>query len=48
MEGILIRVLELLFLGWRWLYEPQVGFSTPCGAVSTRGIAVFVSGSSEL
>ena len=24
------------------------GFSTPCGAVSTRGIPVFVPGSSEL
>ena len=27
---------------WCRFYEPQVGVSTPCGAVSTRGITIFV------
>ena len=34
--------------GWRWLYEHQVGVSTPSGAVSTRETTVFVPGLSEL
>ena len=30
--------------GWHWVYELQVGVSTPCGAVSTRGTTIFVPG----
>ena len=37
MKGFLIRVWDLILPGWRWLYEPQVGVSTPRGTVSTRG-----------
>ena len=29
---------------WHWVYEPQVGVSTPCGAVSTRETTIFVPG----
>ena len=32
----------------RWLYEPQVGVSTPCGAALTRGTTMFVSSMLEL
>ena len=40
----LIRGWDFIFPGWRWLYEPQVGDSTPCGVVSTPGNAVFIPG----
>ena len=37
MEVFLIRGSDNIILpGWRWLYECQVGGSTPWGAVSTR------------
>ena len=39
---------DLILPGWRWFYKPRVGVSKPCGAVSTRGITVFVPGSSGL
>ena len=39
-EEFLIRGPDIILAGWRWLYEPQVGVSTPCGAVSTRWTAV--------
>ena len=57
MEGLMIRGWEPVVPGWRWLYSRApanqrstggVGVSTPCGAVSTRGITVFVPGLSEL
>ena len=48
MEGFLIGVWNLILTEWRWLYEPQVGVSTPCGAVSTRGNTVSVPGLLEL
>ena len=31
MEGFLIRGWDIIFPGWRWLYGPQVLFSTPWG-----------------
>ena len=31
-----------------WLYESQVGVSTPCGAVLTRGTTMFVSSTLKL
>ena len=37
MEGFMILGWDLILSGWRWLYESQVGVSTTCGAVSTRG-----------
>ena len=37
MEGFPIRRLGLILPEWRWLYEAQVRFFTPWGAVSTRG-----------
>ena len=37
MQAFLIRGKEFILTGWRWLYEPQVGVSTPWEAVSTRG-----------
>ena len=46
MDGFLIQEWNLP--GWRWLHEPQVGVSTPCGAVSTTGATVFVPGLLEL
>ena len=57
MEGSMIRVWEPILPGMRWLYvlaptnrrsAGGAGVSTPCGAVSTRGIAVFVPGLLEL
>ena len=47
MEGFLIRERGVILPGWRWLYVPQVGgfdavWGTPYGAVSARGITVFV------
>ena len=36
MEGLLIRGWHIILPGCRWRYEPQVGVSTPCGAVSTH------------
>ena len=44
----LIRGWDLVLLGWRWLYEPQIGGSTPCRALSTQGGTVFVPGLLEL
>ena len=35
---------NLIFTGWRGLYEPQLGGSTPSGAISTRGTTVFIPG----
>ena len=43
-----IRGWDVILPGWRWLYEPRVGVSTPCGAVSTRGYNVFTPGLLEL
>ena len=40
----LIRGWDLIPPGWRWLYEPQVGVYTPCGAVLIRRAKVFVPG----
>ena len=48
MEGFLIRGWHTFFPGWCWLYDPQVGVSTPCGPVSTRRTAVFVPDLLEL
>ena len=48
MEGFLLRGWDFILPGWRWLYEPQIGISTPCGAASTRGTAVFVPSLLEL
>ena len=57
MQGFLIRGWEPVVPGWRWLYfrapanqrtAGGVGVSTPCGAVSTRGITVFVPALSML
>ena len=57
MEGFLIREWDPVVPGWRWLdfrapanqrSADGVGVSTPCGAVSTRGITVFVPALSEL
>ena len=53
----MIRGWDSVVRGWRWLYSRAptnqqsaggVGVSTPCGAVSTRGITLFVPGLSEL
>ena len=48
MEGFLIWEWGLIFPGWRWLYEPQVGVSTPSGAVLTREVSVVILGLLEL
>ena len=48
MEGFLIWEWGLIFPGWRWLYEPQVGVSTPSGAVLTQEISVVILGLLEL
>ena len=57
MERFLIRGLQPVVPGWRWLYfraparqrsTGGVRVSTPCGAVSARGITVFVPGLSGL
>ena len=57
MERFLIRGWDHIVLGWHWLISRSqayqrsasgVGISTPCGAVPTRGITVFVPGLSEL
>ena len=57
MEGFVNRGYNLILTGWRWLYSRApanqrwadgVEVSTPYGAVSTRGITVFVPGLSEL
>ena len=45
MEILLIEGWDLIHPGWRWLCQPRVGVSTPCGAVSTRGTIVFLPGS---
>ena len=42
MEGFPIRAWDLILPGLRWSYEPQVGVTTPCGAVSTPGTTAFV------
>ena len=47
MQGFMIRGRDLILPGWRWLYEPQVGVSTPFEAVSTRGTNVFIPDSLE-
>ena len=56
-EGFLIREWKPILPGVRWLcvrspanHRPAsaAGVSTPCGAVSTRGITVFVPGLSYL
>ena len=56
-EGFLIRGWKHILLGMRWIYlrSPSnqrpasgAGVSTPGGAVSTRGITVFVPRLSEL
>ena len=44
----MIRGWDLILTGWRWLHELQVGVSTPSGAVSVRGVIVFVPGLLEL
>ena len=47
----MIREWDIVAPGWRWLHfrapanqrsAGEVGVSKPCGAVSTRGITVFV------
>ena len=43
-----MRGWDIFLPGRHWIYEPQVVFSTPWGAVSTRGTTVFVSGLLEL
>ena len=57
MEGFQIRGWDLILPGSCWLYEPQplnqqsasvVGVSTPCEAVPTRGVTVFVPGVLDL
>ena len=57
MEGFLIREWDPVVPGWRWLdfrapanqrWAGGVGFSPPFGAVSTRGITVFVPALSDL
>ena len=57
MEGFILRGWELILPGVRWLCVRSpanqrsaggTGVSTPCGAVSTRGITIFVPGLSEL
>ena len=57
MEGFLIRRWDPVVPGRRWLFfrapanqrlAGGVGISTPCGAVSIRGITVFVPALSEL
>ena len=56
-EGFLIRGQEATVPGWKWLYSRApanqrsaggVAIFTPCGALSTPGITVFVRGLSEL
>ena len=48
MEGVLVWEWGLFLPGWRWLYEFQVGVSTPWESVSTRGTTVFVPGLLDL
>ena len=48
MEGFMMRVWAPILPGWRRLYEPQVGVSTPCRTASTSWTTVFIPGSSEL
>ena len=57
MGGFLIRECKPMVSGWRWIYSRApanqrsacgLEFGTMCGAVSTRGITVFVPGLSEL
>ena len=57
MEGFLIRGWENILPGVRWFYvrftanqrsSSGAGVSTPCGAISDRGITVFVPRLSEL
>ena len=56
MEGFLIREWDPVLPGWRWVYfrapanqrlAGGVGVSTPCGAVPTRQITVFVPALSD-
>ena len=42
MGEFMIREWDVILPGWRWLCEPRVVVSTPCGAASTRGTTVFV------
>ena len=57
MEGYVVRGWETIIPGARWLFvrspanqrsDSGSGVSTPCGAVLTRGIIVFVPGLLEL
>ena len=48
MEGFLICGWDLILHGRRWLYEPNIGVSKPCGAVPIGGITDFVPGVLEL
>ena len=48
MEEFTIRGWVLILPGCHWLYEPQVGVSTPWGTVSTRETTVFDPGLSEV
>ena len=43
-----MRGWDFILPGWCWLYEYQIGDSTPCGEVSTLGTIVFVPGLFEL
>ena len=31
MEAFVMRGLDFILPGWPWLYESQIGVSTPCG-----------------
>ena len=44
MEGFLIRGRDLALPGWVSLYEPQVGVSTPYGALLCREATGVVPG----
>ena len=57
MEGFMTRGWQLILPGVRWLYVRSLAnqrspsgtrVSTPCGAVSTRGITAFIPRLSEL
>ena len=48
MGEFMIREWDVILPGWRWLCEPRVVVSTPCGAASTRGTTVFVPSLFEL
>ena len=48
MEGYIIWRWHLILPGCRWLLALRVGVYTPCGAMLTRGITVFVPGLLDL